>query len=172
MHQVTPYTDKQAKEMIDKYLPCQTAGPGKPPAPLKPSELSPSAWHKLKADFLGPIPETHQPQYLLVTTDCYSRFPEVEIVSSTSANTIIPKFDRKFETHGILVKIKTENGPPFQSGEVDHYMKTWRILHKRITPLWPPGNAEAESFMSPLKNCCKPAQLKERIGEHSHNTFY
>ena len=84
-----PYIDKQAKEMIDKCLPCQAAGPGKPPAPLKPSELTPSAWHALKADFLGLIPDTHQHQYLLVTTDCYSRFPEVETVSSTSANTVI-----------------------------------------------------------------------------------
>ena len=46
--------------MIDKCPPCQAAGPGKPPAPLKPSELPPSAWHTLKADFLGPIPGTHQ----------------------------------------------------------------------------------------------------------------
>ena len=58
-----PYIDKQAKEMIDKCLPCQAAGPGKPLASLKPSELPLSAWHTLKADFLGPIPGTHQPQY-------------------------------------------------------------------------------------------------------------
>ena len=121
--------------MIDKCLPCQAADPGKPPVPLKPSELPPSAWHTLKADFLGPIPDTHQHQYLLVTTDCYSRFPDIEIVSSTSANTIIPKFDRIFATHGIPVKIKTDNGPPFQSEEIDHYMKTWGLRHKRITPL-------------------------------------
>ena len=88
-----------------------------------------------EADFLGPIPDTHQHQYLLVTTDCYSRFPDVEIVSSMSANTIIPKFDRIFATHGIPVKIKTDNGPPFQSEEIDHYMKTWGLRHKRITPL-------------------------------------
>ena len=63
-----PYIDKQTKEMIDKCLPYQAAGPGKPPAPLKPSELPPSAGHTLKTDFLGPIPGTHQPQYLLVIT--------------------------------------------------------------------------------------------------------
>ena len=108
------YTDKQAKELIDKCIPCQAAGPGKPPAPLKPSEFPPSAWHTLKADILGLIPGTHQPQYLLVITDCYSRFSEVEIVSSMSANTVIPKFDRIFATHDIPVKIKTGNGPLFK----------------------------------------------------------
>ena len=123
------YIDKQAKEMIDKCPPCQAAGPGKPPAPLKPSELPPSAWHTLKADFLGTIPGTHQPQNLLVIIDCYSRFPEVEILSSTSANTIIPKFDRIFATQGIPVKIKTDNGPPFQSEQIDRYMKDMGERH-------------------------------------------
>ena len=156
--------------MIDKCLPCQAAGSGKPPAPLKPSELPPSAWHTLKADFLGPIPGTHQPQYLLVIIDCYSRFPEVEIVSSTSASTVIPKSDRIFATHGI--PIKTDNGPPFQSEEIDRYMKTWGIRHKRITLHSLRGLQGLNLSCVHLKNCCKPAQLKRRIGEHSYSTSY
>ena len=39
------------------------------------------------------------------------------------ANVIIPKFDRIFATHGFPVKIKTDNGPPFQSEKIDCYMR-------------------------------------------------
>ena len=148
--------------MNDKCLICQAAGPGKPPAPLKPSELPPSAWHTLKADFRGPIPGTHQPQCLLVTIECYSRFTEVEIVSSTSANAVIPKLDRILATHGIPVKIKTDNGPRFQNEEIDRYIKILGIRHKRITSLWPPGNAEAESFMRPLKKLLQTCSVEKK----------
>ena len=67
-----PYIDKQAKEIIDKCLLCHAASRGKPPAPLRPSEFPPSAWYTLKADFLGLVLGTRQPQYPLVTVDCYS----------------------------------------------------------------------------------------------------
>jgi transposase InsO family protein len=43
------------------------------------------------------------------------RYPEVEIVRSTSANTVIPKLDRILSTHGIPREIKSDNGTPFQS---------------------------------------------------------
>ena len=108
--------------------------------------------HPVHADFLGPILGTHQSRYLLVIIDCYSRFPGIETVSSTSANTVIPKFDRIFATHGIPVKIKTDNGapppPPFQSEEIDRYMKTWGYVIREFndphphhpTSLLPPSH--------------------------------
>ena len=123
----------------------------------------------LKAGFLGPMPGIHQPQYLLVTTDCYSHY-------STSANTVIPKFDQIFATYGIPVKIKTDNGPPFQSEEIDRYMKIWGIRHKRITPLWPPGNAEAESqglvgTITIFRQCVSHIFYKKAIPYYQKATF-
>jgi hypothetical protein len=52
---------------------------------------------------------------MLVVIDAYSRFPEVEIVSSTSAKSTILKLERIFATHGIPKVLKSDNGPPFQS---------------------------------------------------------
>jgi hypothetical protein len=36
-------------------------------------------------------------QYLLVVTDTYSKFPEVEIVKSTSAKACIPKYPKRLK---------------------------------------------------------------------------
>ena len=64
---------------------------------------------QLGIDFCGPFPSG---EYLLVVTDEYSRFPEVEIIKSLQGKTVIPKLDKILATHGIPVEIKSDNGPP------------------------------------------------------------
>ena len=44
-------------------------------------------------DFLGPLPSG---KYLMVVVDEYNLYPEVEIVTSTSARSIIPNLDAIF----------------------------------------------------------------------------
>ncbi len=86
----------------------------------------------------------------MVVIDAYSRFPEVEIVRSTSAKSTIHKLERIFATHGLPNILKSDNDPPFQSSEFRQFMKENGIKHQRITPLWPQANSEAENFMKPF----------------------
>ena len=44
--------------------------------------------------------------------DDYSRFPEIEVVHSTSAKAMIPKLDRIFAAYGVPQVVKSDNGPP------------------------------------------------------------
>ena len=111
-------------------------------------------------------------EYLLSVIDTYSRFPEVEVVKSTAAGSIIPKLNRIFGTHGIPVKFICDNGPPFNGIEIEMYMKTWGIKFKPGTPLWPRQNAEVESFNRPLKKLLQRLRLKETIGERNYTYFY
>ena len=48
---------------------------------------------------------------LFVVIDEYSRYPEVEIVRSTSENTVILNLTAFLSTHGIPAEIKSDNGP-------------------------------------------------------------
>jgi transposase InsO family protein len=105
-------------------------------------------------------------------TDSYSKFPEVEIVKSTSAKAYIPKLDCIFATHGIPKKIKTDNGPPFNGNEFKRYMAALGIEWKTSTPLWPQGNGNAESVMKPLGKVIKTSKLQERIGDKKLKDFY
>ena len=123
------------------------------------SPLPPDPWHTVHMDFCGPFPTG---EYLFVVIDAYSRFPEVEIVRSTSASSIIPKLDRIFSAHGIPHVIRSDNGPPFTSEELKVYMSENGIDHRRITPLWPQANSEAESFMKPLTKAIRSAHAKGR----------
>ena len=43
-----------------------------------------------------------------------------------------------------------------------HFMLENKITHHKITPLWPQANAEAKTFMKPLKKCLQTATLKHK----------
>lgn len=45
---------------------------------------------------------------VLVVLDAYSKYPEVEIISSTAAGKTFPSLERIFATHGIPEVLKTE----------------------------------------------------------------
>lgn len=101
--------------MIAGYIPCQAVVPHYTlENNLHMSELPSSQWEQVGGDFCGPFPSG---DYLLVVIDEYSRYPEVEILQSTSARVTSPKLDKIFSALGILLEIKTHNGPPFQSSE-------------------------------------------------------
>ncbi len=48
-------------------------------------------WQVVHGDFCGPFPSGH---YLLVLMDEHSRFPEVEIIRSTSTTVTIDKLEK------------------------------------------------------------------------------
>ncbi len=64
---------------------------------------------KVKVDFYGPPPSGH---YAVVVIDCYSRFPEVEILKSISAKKVIPELDSIFARHGIPAQLVSDNDHP------------------------------------------------------------
>ena len=101
-------------------------------------------------------------EYILVVIDAYTRYPEVDIVHSTSVPATIAKLDRIFGTHGLPCKVKSDNGPPFNSLEFANYMHEKGIESKPITPLWPQSNSEAENFNKPLEKTIRTAQAEGR----------
>ena len=128
-------------------------------APLQMTTLPQAPWQYLSADFCGPLPSDDM---LFVVIDEYSRYPEVEIVRSTSANTVIPKLDRILSTHGIPTEIKTDNGPPFQSHTFAQFAQYMVFHHRKITPAWPEANSESAGFMRTLSKTLRVAHLENK----------
>ncbi|CAB4009826.1 Retrovirus-related Pol poly from transposon [Paramuricea clavata] len=119
-HVCFPEMDKKVRAELEKCLACQATGQPSQPEPLRSTPLPNKAWDKLKIDLYGPLPTR---QYILVILDCYSRFPEVEVLSSISAKTVIPELDAAFPQHGVPSQVVSDNGPPFQQGhEFNRYM--------------------------------------------------
>ena len=122
-----PQIDSRVKDTIEQCITCQAVGKPQPPEPLRMTEMPKLPWTTVHVDFYGPLPTS---EYLLVVVDRYSRLPEVEIVHSTRASTVIPKLDKIFSVHGIPDIIISDNGPPFNGDEYTQYAKALGIEAK------------------------------------------
>ena len=154
-----PGIDKMVKEKVDNCLACQAVTPSKS-SRIEPQQMTPlpsGPWKMLAMDFLGPFPSG---DYLLVVIDEYSRFPEVEIVKSTSAKSVIPRLDAIFARQGIPDELKTDNGPPFNGVEFSNFAKYLGFHHRKVQPLWPRANGEAERFMPNREKCVRTAVVE------------
>ena len=136
-----PGMDRMVEEMVSQCIPCQAANHSPLPScePLKMSTLPPGPWQELSIDFCGPFPSG---DYLLVVVDDYSRYPEVEILKSTSAKAVIPHLDSIFARQGIPNVVRTDNGPPFNSHDFHLYATHLGFKHRKVTPAWPKANGE------------------------------
>ena len=161
-----PNIDEMVKKTLDGCIPCQAVGKLPPPEPLGTTKMPDGPWEVVHTDFYGPLPTG---EYLLVVIDRYSRFPEVEVVRSTKASTVIPKLDKIFATHGLPTVIKSDNGPPYNSQEYRRYLEALDIRPELSTPCWPQGNAGAERFMQPLGKALKTAQIQGRPWQQELN---
>ena len=92
--------------------------------------------------------------------DQYSRYPEIEIITATTAQQTIDSLTKIFATHGLPYKVISDNGPPFTSEALRQYMKVNNIKHHRITPLHPKANATAENFMRGLNKTLRTALIE------------
>ena len=116
-----PRMDEVTEELVSSCLPCQAATETKHRDPNIPSEPPKEPWQKLAADHWGP---TADGKYLLVIVDELSRYPEVAIVNSTSADDNIEAFDSILSRHGFCESLKTDNGPPF-NGKESHQLQQY-----------------------------------------------
>ena len=151
--------DKLTEDAVRKCLPCEVNNNRLNHEPLKMSSLPKAPWLKLSIDFCGPVPTG---EYLLVLVDEFSCYPVVHVVKSTSAETIIPLLDQTFAIFGYPEVIKSDNGPPFQGSEWHTYLEQCGIKKRKITPLWPQANSQAECFNKPLMKAIRAATVEGR----------
>ena len=143
-----PRLDALVDEKIASCLACQASTSTPTRDPLKPTPLPDRPWQRVAADFWGPLSSG---QHLLVVIDEYSRYPEVEITSSTSGPATIPVIDKIFATHGIPESVKTDGGPPFNGNEFAMYSRWAGFTHRKVSPEDPEANGLAEAFMKTVK---------------------
>ncbi|RXN18549.1 putative protein K02A2.6-like protein [Labeo rohita] len=143
-----PGINAEVEKAVQECIPCQAATFQHHTESLKISDLPAEPWVEVSVDFTGPFSSG---DYLLVVVDDHSRYPEVEIVTSTAANAVIPKLDKIFSTFGMPEIVKTNNGPPFNSYCFVDFSAYLGFKHRKVTPYWPKANGEVERFMRTLK---------------------
>jgi len=164
-----PGIDKMIEEQLKTCIPCQAAySGGTKRDPILSTRLPKQPWDELSIDFTGPFPSG---EYLFVVIDDHSRYPEVEIVTSTSTKVVTQKLDTIFARFGIPRVVKSDNGPPFNGNDFANYAKNTGFTHRKITPLWPEANGEAERFMRTLNKFIRTSQAEGISWEKQLSTF-
>ena len=164
-----PRLHELVTQTVRSCIACQSNTPEcRAMTPLHMSQLPKSVWTELYADFAGPMPDG---SYLLIVVDEYSRFPIVEVIRSTSANTVIPAFDRIFAMFGNIEQLKTDNGPPWSSSKWKEYAAYRGFKHRRITPSWPRADAIAEREVRTIMKAIPAATVEGKNWKTELNTF-
>ena len=144
-----PNIDKMVEETVKSCIPCQASNSQSDREPIIATELPEKPWHSLAMDFAGPFGGPNG-DYAMVVIDEYSRYPEVEIISSVSGSTVLPRLDTIFARWGIPNNIKSDNGAPFMGGEFKEFAQSFGFEHHKIMPEHPEANGEVERFMRTL----------------------
>jgi hypothetical protein len=115
-----PGLDADIVSKVQKCHVCQISRPTPVKAPLHPWEWPTRPWARLHIDHAGPF---HGKLYL-VLVDAHSKWIDVQIVSSTSAEVTIAKLCNIFATHGLPEQIVSDNDSGFTSAEFKQFILT------------------------------------------------
>ena len=91
----------------------------------------------------------------LIIVDAHSKWPEVELMSSTTSTQTIDRLRTIFARYGVLAQVVTDNGPQFTSAEFQLFLKTNGIKHITTAPFHPVTNGQAERFVQNFKHAMK-----------------
>ena len=155
---------------VGKSLSCQATVVCNAREPLRMMEMPSGPWKKGRVDFAGPFPIK---EMALVFWDQYARYPVVEFVTTTSADSVIPLFTRVFNRHVIPEEIESDNGPPFNGSKFSNFAREQGLRRRKVTPAW----AE-ERFIQTLKKSAKIARQSQnrpqtsfRFGRELHRNL-
>ena len=85
--------------------------------------------------------------YLHITVDQFSKYPYIDVVTSTSFPKLEPRLDRIMGTHDIPEEISTDNGSPYFGSEMANCAKKMGFQHYQVSPLDPKSDGFAENFV-------------------------
>ncbi|GBL75535.1 hypothetical protein AVEN_220177-1, partial [Araneus ventricosus] len=83
--------------------------------------------------------------------DYYSKFIEVQLISSLQATVVLPAIKSIFARHGIPLELISDGGQPFNSRDLDCFAKSWKFKHVKVSAKYPKSNGQVESTIQTVK---------------------
>ena len=158
-----PQLDSQIEDLSHNCVECSVTSRNPPKAPAHPWLIPQYPWQRIHVDHAQFGKHT-----LLVTIDAYSKWPEVHIVPSTSAQPTIDKLRLIFASHGLPMTLVSDNGTPFQSTEFSNFMKANGIVHRRVPPYHPSSNGLAENMVKSVKQSLSKSKFTKDATIETH----
>ena len=88
--------------------------------------------------------------------DYYSRYIEVAAMTKNKKGSeVVRALKSIFARHGIPEKVRSDNGPPFDSGEYARFANDWGFKITTSSPKFPRSNGEAERAVQTAKSILK-----------------
>lgn len=112
---------------------------------------------------MGPVERAPPTQrFFIVLIDYYSKWPEVQAVSSVTSSTVINFLKDVFAREGSPCELVTDNGVQFVSREFQAFLREYGIKHLKTSLYHPQCNGQVERFNHVLKSCLQLAVVQAR----------
>ena len=162
-----PDLDKNIEECSKACPACQSTKNLPAKAPLHPWTWSSIPWERIHVDFAGPF----LGKMFLVVVDAHSKWPEIIVMSSTTAARTITALRELFARNGIPNQLVSDNGPQFVLEELKQFLANNGVRHIRSSPYHPASNGAAERMVQTMKSALKAAHASGAELEKSLSAF-
>ena len=159
-----PGVDREIESVAKCCPTCQRARNIPQLAPLHPWEFPDEPWQRIHVDFAGPV----EGQMLLVAVDAHSKWPEVAVMKSTTADKTIEKIGEMFSRFGCPMQLVSDNGPQLVSELMTVFLQANGVQHIKSAPFHPSTNGLAERFVQTLKHALKTSQGQGSFHQRLH----
>ena len=103
-----------------------------------------------------------QKYYLHTFIDQYTKYPVLEICTSTSWEQMEPMMEMALGTFGNIEKVTTDGGPPYDSKEFRRMARRMGFEHHICTPENPQANGFVEVFQKVLVKMIHTAVVEKQ----------
>ena len=141
------------KDYIAKCEVCATYQKEQPKEPLICYKIPSHPWETVGSNMFH-----FEIKDYLCTVDYYSNYFEVDSRKDKAEITQVVK--RQFERHGIPNRLVSDNGPPFNSFEFQHFAQSYNMEYVTSSPHYPQGNGKVENSINTAKNLLKKSKAK------------
>lgn len=143
-----PGLDKEIERISANCENCKSFQTAPNKAPFHPWLPAMQPWERIHVDYAGP----YEGKMLLVVVDAFSKYPEVVILNSSTAEITIKTLHNLFAKFGIPKTLVTDNGTQFKCSEFETFKNRCGFIHKFTPPYHPSTNGQAERFVQSVKH--------------------
>ncbi|KAI4891972.1 hypothetical protein NFI96_009139, partial [Prochilodus magdalenae] len=145
-----PGINRDIENMVGKCDTCNKYQSKQAREPMLIPDLPTAPWEKVGTDLF----HCNGKDYLLVI-DYYSNFPEIALLSSTTASTVIMHMKSIFARHGIPKTVVSDNGPCYSCKEWQQFASHYGFNHVTSSPQHAQTNGKAEKGVHIIKQILK-----------------
>lgn len=147
-----PGINKDIENMIGRCETCQKFQCKQAREPMLIPDLPTEPWKKVGTDLF----HYNGKDYLLVI-DYYSNYPEIALLTSTTATSVITHVKSVFARHGIPETVVSDNGPCYNCKEWQQFSMQYGFHHVTSSPQHAQANGKAEKGVHIVKQLLKKA---------------